>query len=141
MPPTLADITIRLDPEIHLGPVNIAWHGLTIALGVVAGGLLAMRWARRHGLASEPFYAIGALLAVGGIVGGRLFYIAEHGGALLGTRGFTFDGGMIVATAFIVAYVWRRRRGATAAGAPRRQGPRRRTGDRASGPRGLRRHA
>lgn len=24
-------ITIRVDPLIHLGPVTIAWHGLTIA--------------------------------------------------------------------------------------------------------------
>jgi len=73
----LAVITIRIDPEIHLGPLNIAWHGLTIALG--------------------------------GIVGGRIFYVAEHGGAVLGTRGFTFDGGVILATALIAAYVWRRR--------------------------------
>src|SRR6266545_2444108 len=105
----LAVITIRIDPEIHLGPLNIAWHGLTIALGVLAGGLLALRWMRRHGLAPEPLYAIGALLALGGIVGGRIFYVAEHGGAVLGTRGFTFDGGVILATVLIAAYVWRRR--------------------------------
>jgi phosphatidylglycerol---prolipoprotein diacylglyceryl transferase len=109
MADALAVITIDIDPEIHLGPVNIAWHGLTIALGVLVGGLLAMRWARRHGLAPEPLYAIGGLLAIGGVVGGRIFYVAEHGGALLGTRGFTFDGGVIVATVLIVAYVWRRR--------------------------------
>ena len=59
-----------------------------------------------------PLYTIGGLLALGGIVGGRLFYVLEHGGPLLGTRGFTFDGGVILAAALIALYVWRRRMGA-----------------------------
>jgi hypothetical protein len=36
-----AVITIGIDPMIHLGPITIAWHGLTIAIGIVIGGLLA----------------------------------------------------------------------------------------------------
>jgi phosphatidylglycerol---prolipoprotein diacylglyceryl transferase len=52
------------------------------------------------------------LLAIGGIVGGRLFYVLEHGGPLLGTRGFTFDGGVVLAAALIAVYVWRQRLGA-----------------------------
>jgi hypothetical protein len=31
---------------------------------------------------TDPLYAIGALLAFGGIVGGRLFYVLEHGGVI-----------------------------------------------------------
>jgi hypothetical protein len=27
-------ITIGIDPTIELGPVTIAWHGLTIAIGI-----------------------------------------------------------------------------------------------------------
>ena len=37
-------ITIGIDPEIHLGPLTIAWHGLTIAIGIVVGGLIAARY-------------------------------------------------------------------------------------------------
>jgi len=108
----LAVITIGIDPEIDLGPVTIAWHGLTIAIGILIGGIVAARCLRERGLDTEPLYAIGALAALGGIVGGRLFYVLEHGGPLLGTRGFTFDGGFILAAAMVVGYVWRRGLGA-----------------------------
>lgn len=102
-----AVITIGIDPEIHLGPITVAWHGLMIAIGILAGGLAAARYARERGLGVDPLYAIGALLAIGGIVGGRLFYLLEHGGPLFGTTGFTFDGGVILAALLIAGYVWR----------------------------------
>jgi phosphatidylglycerol:prolipoprotein diacylglycerol transferase len=104
-----AVITIGIDPEIHLGPVTIAWHGLTIALGILIGGVAAARYLRELELEVDPLYVIGALLTLGAVVGGRLFYVLEHGGPLFGTRGFTFDGGFILAAALIAAYVWRQR--------------------------------
>jgi phosphatidylglycerol:prolipoprotein diacylglycerol transferase len=104
-----AVITIGIDPEIHLGPLTIAWHGLTIAMGILIGGLAARRYLRELDLDPDPLYAIGGLVALGGIVGGRVFYVLEHGGPLLGTRGFTFDGGFILAAALVVGYVWRQR--------------------------------
>lgn len=52
----LAAITIGIDPTIELGPVTVAWHGLTIAVGIVIGGLVAAREARRRGLDTEPLY-------------------------------------------------------------------------------------
>jgi prolipoprotein diacylglyceryl transferase len=105
----LAVITIGIDPEIHLGPITIAWHGLTIAIGILVGALAAARYARELGMSVEPLYAIGGLLALGGIVGGRLFYVLEHGGPLVKTTGFTFDGGVILAALLITGYVWRSR--------------------------------
>lgn len=104
-----AVITIGIDPEIHVGPLTLAWHGITIALGILIGGLAARRWLRERGLDDEPLYTLGALLTLGGLVGGRLFYVAEHGGPLLGTYGFTFDGGVILAGLLLAAYVWRKR--------------------------------
>jgi phosphatidylglycerol---prolipoprotein diacylglyceryl transferase len=109
---SLSVITISIDPNIHLGPVTVAWHGLMIAIGILVGGLAAARFARERCLELDPLYTIGVLLAVGGIVGGRVFYLVEHGGPLLGTRGFTFDGGVILAAALIALYVWRERLGA-----------------------------
>ena len=108
----LSVITIGIDPEIQLGPVTIAWHGLTIAIGILIGGLLAGRYLRERRLDPDPLYSIGALAAVGGIVGGRVLYVLEHGGPLFGTRGFSFDGGFILAAALIVGYVWRQGLGA-----------------------------
>jgi phosphatidylglycerol:prolipoprotein diacylglycerol transferase len=102
-----AVIRIGIDPNIHLGPLTLAWHGLTIAIGILIGAIVAARWATQRGLVADPLYTICGLVAVGGLLGGRLFYVLEHGGPLLGTRGFTFDGGVILATLVIAGYVKR----------------------------------
>jgi len=111
---SIAVITIRLDPYVHLGPLTIAWHGLTIAIGILIGGLAARRWARERGLGIDPLFTIVGLLALGGLVGGRLFYLLEHDpggivhpGTLLNSNGFTFDGGVILAALLIAGYVLR----------------------------------
>jgi len=123
-----AVITIGIDPTIELGPVTIAWHGLTIAIGIVIGGLAVAHDARRRGLDPERVYAIGMILVIGALVGGRAFYLLEHGelddpGAWFGTTGFTFYGGFIAAALGIAYYLRRQRLGvayldAIAAGLP-----------------------
>ncbi len=104
-----AVITIGIDPFIHVGGLTIAWHGLTVAIGVLLGALLAARWARGSELSGDPLFAIAALVAVGGLVGGRAFFLLEHGGPLLGSNGFTFDGGVILAALLVALYVRRKR--------------------------------
>jgi prolipoprotein diacylglyceryltransferase len=34
-------ITIDIDPTIEIGPITVAWHGLTIVIGILVGGLAA----------------------------------------------------------------------------------------------------
>lgn len=114
MTPDLAVITIGMDPTIELGPITLAWHGMTIAIGIVVGSLIARGEARRRGLQTEPLEAMGVILIAGAIVGARVFYLAEHGllmdpGQWLSTTGFTFYGGFIGAGLGIGFYVWRRR--------------------------------
>jgi phosphatidylglycerol:prolipoprotein diacylglycerol transferase len=113
---SLSVITIRLAPVIHLGPLTIAWHGLTIAIGIVIGALLAGRLARSWGLSSDPLYTISGLIVLGALVGGRLFYLLERdpGGLVESAKlfsgyGYTFDGGVILAGVLIVAYIRRQR--------------------------------
>jgi len=103
-------ITIDIPPEIDLGPVSIAWHGLTIAIGILVGGVAAGRFARERGLATEPLWTIGLILTGSALVGGRVFYLAERGrllepGEWLGSRGFTFYGGFIAAAIAIAVYL------------------------------------
>jgi prolipoprotein diacylglyceryltransferase len=37
--PSSPSSTIGIDPTIEVGPVEVAWHGLTIAIGIVIGGI------------------------------------------------------------------------------------------------------
>ena len=114
MPGVLSTITIGIDPTIEIGPLTLAWHGITIALGILIGGVVAGFEARRRGLDHEPLYAIGMILVAGALVGGRLYYLAEHDGLFdtgewFGSRGYTFYGGFIAAALGIAFYVWRKR--------------------------------
>jgi phosphatidylglycerol---prolipoprotein diacylglyceryl transferase len=109
-----AVITIGIDPTIEIGPVTLAWHGLMIAVGILVGGLAAAYDARRRGLEPERIYAVGVILVVGALVGGRAFYLLEHGrlddpGAWVSTTGYTFYGGFIAAALGIAYYIRRER--------------------------------
>jgi len=110
----LSTITIGIDPTIEVGSVTLAWHGITIAIGILIGGIVARGEARRRGLDPEPLYAIGLILVAGALVGARVYYLAEHGrlfdlGEWFGSRGFTFYGGFIAAALGIGIYVWLKR--------------------------------
>jgi phosphatidylglycerol---prolipoprotein diacylglyceryl transferase len=103
-------ITIGIDPTIEIGPITVAWHGLTIAIGIVVGGLAAAYDARRRGLEPDRLYAAGLILVLGALVGGRAFYLLEHGrlddpGAWFASTGFTFYGGFIAAALGIAYYI------------------------------------
>jgi phosphatidylglycerol:prolipoprotein diacylglycerol transferase len=109
-----ASITVGIDPLINVGPFTIAWHGLTIAIGILVGGLVVAREARARRLHIEPVEVMGLILIAGAIVGSKVFYLAEHGalgdpGAWFDSRGFTFYGGFIAAAGGLALYVWRRR--------------------------------
>lgn len=107
-------IEIGIDPMIDVGPLTLAWHGLTIAIGILLGGLWAGAEARARGLDVEPLYTMGVILIGGAIVGSKLFYLAEHGdladpSAWFDSRGFTFYGGFIAVAIGLAAYVRRQR--------------------------------
>lgn len=107
-------ISIGIDPTIELGPITLAWHGLTIAIGIGIGGLAAASDAKRRGLDPERLYPMGLILVLAALVGGRAFFLLEHDqltdpGSWFGSTGFTFYGGFIAAAAGIAIYVWRQR--------------------------------
>lgn len=107
-------IAIGIDPTIEVGPITVVWHGLTIAIGIVVGGLAAAYDARRRGLDPERLYSIGLIVVLGALLGGRVFYLLEHGqlgdpGAWSSTTGFTFYGGFIAAALGIAYYISRQR--------------------------------
>ena len=107
-------ITIGIDPTIEIGPITVAWHGLMIAVGIVVGGLAAAHDARRRGLEPERLYAVGLIVVLGALVGGRAFYLLEHSrlddvSAWFSSTGFTFYGGFMAAALGIAYYIRRER--------------------------------
>ena len=112
---SLSVITVGIDPTIDLGPLTVAWHGLTMAIGIALGGALAARLARRRGLDPDRVWEIVGIAAIAGLVGGKILYVIEHGDALdpgkwVSNSGFSFNGGFILAALCIAAFVrWRLR--------------------------------
>jgi phosphatidylglycerol:prolipoprotein diacylglycerol transferase len=105
-------ITVGIDPTIELGPATVSWHGLTIAIGVFVGLLLAARVARERELSPAPIHSIGLIVALGGLVGGKALFLVETGGlanpeAWVSAQGFTFNGGLLLAAVGIAVYLWR----------------------------------
>lgn len=109
----MAVITIDIDPEISLGPLNLTWHGVMIAVGIVVGGWLATVFARERGLERQPIVDLAVIVGLAGVIGARIFYLAEHGQLLepsewVGTLGFSIYGAVILGPAAAAAYMrWR----------------------------------
>lgn len=64
---------------LRIGPFTFHTYGLLVALGVLLGSKIAIGLACREGFerekVEEPFYQFLFYFVVGGIVGGRLFYV------------------------------------------------------------------
>jgi phosphatidylglycerol:prolipoprotein diacylglycerol transferase len=112
-------IKIGIDPEIfEIAGLEITWHGLFTALGVVVGVLMAAFLARRAGIDDDTIYNMALFLVVGGIIGARVLYVLEHLGDFqddptevfaIQTGGISIYGALIGGTLGAAAYAaWRR---------------------------------
>ena len=70
-------ITIFLDPEIHLGPFSLAWHGIFTAVGIFFGVSLPIRLLRGR-VSEEAAWAVATWGVVGGITGARLLHVIDR---------------------------------------------------------------
>jgi len=72
-------IKIGIDPQItKIGGLEIAWHGVFTAVGVICGVAVAAVLARRAGLGEDAIYNTALALVIGGIIGARALYVAEN---------------------------------------------------------------
>lgn len=67
---------MSLPRVFYLGPVPVYLFGVTIALGILAGTILAVREARRRGYNPERVVDLVLYLMIAGIAGARLMYVA-----------------------------------------------------------------
>ncbi len=76
---SLLAIRIPIDPVIFkVGGVEVTWHGLLAALGVVVGVTVAAYFARRAGFSEDHIYNTALALVVGGIIGARALFVLEN---------------------------------------------------------------
>lgn len=77
----LLTIKIGLDPTLfEVAGLEIAWHGLFTAVGVVMGVAVAATFARRAGYREDTIYNVALALVIGGIIGARGLYVIENWG-------------------------------------------------------------
>ena len=75
----LLTIKIGLDPTLfEVVGLEVTWHGLFTALGVVAGVSMAVFLGRRVGFQEDAIYNVALALVIGGIIGARGLYILEN---------------------------------------------------------------
>lgn len=75
----LLSIKIGIDPTIlDAAGLQITWHGLFTAVGVVAGVSVATWFARRAGYHEDSIYNVALALVIGGIIGARSLYVLEN---------------------------------------------------------------
>lgn len=76
---TLLAIKIGLDPTLfEVVGLEITWHGLLTAMGVVVGVSVAAAFARRAGYNEDLIYNVALALVIGGIIGARGLYVLEN---------------------------------------------------------------
>ncbi len=112
-----ATITISLPPSFHVGPMTLAWHGLMIAIGILAGGWLALRYGKERQLEPDRLQLAILILAVAGMIGARFYYLVQSDasalirpGEWLGQNGYAFYGAIIVGLPAVALYLWRKER-------------------------------
>ena len=70
-------IELPFDPNIHLGPLAVSWHGIFTAVGIFFGVALPVRIVRSR-VTEDDAYAIATWGVVGGIIGARLLHVLDR---------------------------------------------------------------
>src|SRR5579871_4944861 len=74
----LAYLILNIDPILQLGPLAIRWYGLAYVVGISVGLWTILRYAHRLGLSSEQVFRVFWWTAIGGLLGGRLYFVLQQ---------------------------------------------------------------
>jgi phosphatidylglycerol---prolipoprotein diacylglyceryl transferase len=103
-------------PEIELGPLTLQTFGLMFALAFLAAGALIAKRLQEIGRPVDWAYEIGFAALIGGIVGSRLYFLAENWDSvsddLLGNvfsgSGLVWYGGAVGGAIAVLLWAWYR---------------------------------
>jgi phosphatidylglycerol:prolipoprotein diacylglycerol transferase len=107
-------ITININPvAFSIGAFEVRWYGIMVVLAVVAVIVIALREAKRVGLAEEHIYSMGLWAIIGGIIVSRLFHVIDkwsyymaHPGQIIGFEGLAIYGAVLGALLAVLIYCW-----------------------------------
>jgi phosphatidylglycerol---prolipoprotein diacylglyceryl transferase len=105
-----------MQPEIHLGPLDLKTFGICFALAFLAAGALVARRLLELGRPPDWAYELIGAGLVGGVVGSRVDYVIQNydevSDDLLGNvfsgSGLVWYGGLIGGTVGVLLWAWRR---------------------------------
>jgi phosphatidylglycerol---prolipoprotein diacylglyceryl transferase len=105
-----------MQPEIDLGPLTLKTFGIMFSLGFLGAGAVLWRRFRELGKPGDWAYEMVFAALIGGILGARLYYVAQHwddvqddflGNVFSGT-GLVWYGGAIGGALAVFIWAWRR---------------------------------
>ena len=105
------------DPVFRLGIFDVHPFGLCVAIGIVAGYIVAVWRALRAGLPARYLPGMLIVVVLGGLVAARLEYVAFHSETLRGglqdvlslwRGGLTLVGGVVGGAILLALYCWAR---------------------------------
>jgi phosphatidylglycerol---prolipoprotein diacylglyceryl transferase len=105
-----------VQPEIDLGPLTLKTFGIMFSLGFLAAGAVVARRLRELGKPIDWAYEILFAALIGGLVGARVYYMAQHWsdvqddffGNLFSGSGLVWYGGAIGGALAVFAWAWYR---------------------------------
>jgi phosphatidylglycerol---prolipoprotein diacylglyceryl transferase len=105
-----------MQPELHIGPITLQTFGLMMGLAFVVAGWIVARRLKELGKPVDWAYEMVFAALIGGIVGARLWWIAENWssakddllGSLFSGAGLVWYGGAIGGAICVLLWAWRR---------------------------------
>jgi len=105
-----------MQPELHIGGITLQTFGLMMGLAFVAAGWIVSKRLKEIGKPVDWAYEMVFAALIGGIVGARLWWIAENWssakddllGSLFSGAGLVWYGGAIGGAICVLLWAWRR---------------------------------